>query len=134
MEAAKASIPFGRLGRSPQSLVVPGSGICSSGTTEVRFVAHRSESHRLSYIDASRRASSVISRANLQPAKPLVLTCLPVLILALSLGFSMPSRAKETPPKTLLFPIALALLTLPPLCLLSSLTSISSDTPFLAQS
>ena len=34
VEAAKASIPFGRLGRSPQSLVVPGSGICSSGTTE----------------------------------------------------------------------------------------------------
>ena len=34
VEAAKASIPFGRLGRSPQSLVVPGSAICSSGTTE----------------------------------------------------------------------------------------------------
>ena len=34
VEAAKASIPFGRLGRSPQSLVVPGSGICSAGTTE----------------------------------------------------------------------------------------------------
>ena len=34
VEAAKASIPFGRLGRSPQSLVVPGSGICSSGTME----------------------------------------------------------------------------------------------------
>ena len=34
VEAAKASIPFGRLGRSPQSLVVPGSGISSSGTTE----------------------------------------------------------------------------------------------------
>ena len=34
VEAAKASIPFGRLGRSPQILVVPGSGICSSGTTE----------------------------------------------------------------------------------------------------
>ena len=34
VEAAKASIPFGCLGRSPQSLVVPGSGICSSGTTE----------------------------------------------------------------------------------------------------
>ena len=64
VEAAKASIPFGRLGRSPQSLVVPGSGICSSGTTEgPRSVAHRSESHRLRYIDASRRASSVISRA-----------------------------------------------------------------------
>ena len=34
VEAAKASIPFGRLGLSPQSLVVPGSGICSLGTTE----------------------------------------------------------------------------------------------------
>ena len=46
---------------------------------------------------------------NLQPGKPPVLTCLPVL----SSGFSMPSRAKRAPPKTLLFPIALALLTLP---------------------
>ena len=34
VEAAKASISFGCLGRSPQSLVVPGSGICSSGTME----------------------------------------------------------------------------------------------------
>ena len=50
---------------------------------------------------------------NLQPGKPPVLTCLPVLILVLSSGFSMQSRAKKTPPKTLLFPIALALLTLP---------------------
>ena len=50
---------------------------------------------------------------NLQPGKPPVLTCLPVLILVLFSGFSMPSRAKRTPPKTLLFPIALALLTLP---------------------
>ena len=50
---------------------------------------------------------------NLQPGKPPVLTCLPVLILVLSSGFSMPSRAKRTPPKTLLFLIALPLLTLP---------------------
>ena len=50
---------------------------------------------------------------NLQPGKPPVLICLPVLILMLSSGFSMPFRAKRTPPKTLLFPVAVPLLTLP---------------------
>ena len=50
---------------------------------------------------------------NLQPGKPPVLTCPLVLILVLSSGFSLPSRAKRTPSKTLLFPIALPLLTLP---------------------
>ena len=80
-----------------------------------RSVAHRSESHRLRYIDASRRASSVISRAKFAAwqATCSTVTCLSVLILVLSSGFSMPSRANKTPPKTLLFPIALALLTLP---------------------
>ena len=34
VEAAKASIPFGRLGRSPPKPGGPGSGICSAGTTE----------------------------------------------------------------------------------------------------
>ena len=78
-----------------------------------RSEAHRSEAHRLRYIDASRRAYSVISRAksatwqttcsNLSPRSDLVLTS----------GFSMPSRAKRTPPKTLLFPVAVPLLTLP---------------------
>ena len=50
---------------------------------------------------------------NLQPGMPPVLICHPVLILVLSSGFSMPSRAKRTTPKTLLFPVALPLLTLP---------------------
>ena len=64
VEAAKASIHFGRLGRSPQSLVVPGSGICSSGTTGGPLRGTPILSRTASgYIDASRRASSVISRA-----------------------------------------------------------------------
>ena len=48
---------------------------------------------------------------NPQPGKPPVLICPPVLILML--GFSMPSRAKRTPPKTPLFPVAFPLLILP---------------------
>ena len=72
---------------------------------------------------------------NLQPGKLPVLICLPVLILVLSSGFSMQSRAKEKHLPRLIF----SRLHLPSwhcqaLCLLSSLTSISSDTPFLAQS
>ena len=113
VEAAKASIPFDRLGRSPQSLVVPGSGICSSGTTEACSVAHRSESHRLRYIDASRRASSVISRAKSATWQA---TCS-------NLSFRSDRRAvfrllnaisgKKNTSQDSSFPIALALLTLP---------------------
>ena len=66
-----------------------------------------------------------------QPGKPPVLICPPVLILVLSSGFSMPSRAKRTPPKTLLFPFALPLLTLPitmPLYLRSHLSQATPRT------
>ena len=41
---------------------------------------------------------------NLQPGKPPVLTCLPVLILVLSSGFSMPSRAKQNTSQDPSFP------------------------------
>ena len=41
---------------------------------------------------------------NLQPGKPPVLTCIPVLILVLSSGFSMPSRAKKNTSQDSSFP------------------------------
>ena len=41
---------------------------------------------------------------NLQPGKPPVLTCLPVLVLVLSSGFSMPSRAKKNTSQDSSFP------------------------------
>ena len=41
---------------------------------------------------------------NLQPGKPPVLTCLPILILVLSSGFSMPSRAKKNTSQDSSFP------------------------------
>ena len=63
VEAAKASIPFGRLGRSPKAWWSQEAESAVQERRRARFVAHRSESHRLRYIDASRRASSVISRA-----------------------------------------------------------------------
>ena len=50
---------------------------------------------------------------NPQPGKPPALICLPVLIRVLYSGSSMPYRAKRTPPKTLLFLVAVPLLTLP---------------------
>ena len=61
--AAKASIPFGRLGRSPKAWWSQEAESAVRERRRARSVAHRSESHRLRYIDASRRASSVISRA-----------------------------------------------------------------------
>ena len=68
------------------------------------------EVYRLRYIDG--RPQSFLE-PNAQPDKPPVLICPPVLIPVQSSGSSMPSRAKRTPPKTLLFPGALPLLTLP---------------------
>ena len=50
---------------------------------------------------------------NPQPGKPPGLICHFIMILVLSSGSSMPSRAKRAPPKTLLFPVAVPLLTLP---------------------
>ena len=63
VEAAKASIPFGRLGRSPKAWWSQEAESAVRERRRARSVAHRSESHRLRYVDASRRASSVISRA-----------------------------------------------------------------------
>ena len=63
VEAAKASIPFGRLGRSPKAWWSQEAESAVRERRRARSVAHRSESHRLRYIDASCRASSVISRA-----------------------------------------------------------------------
>ena len=134
LKAAKASIPYGYLVRSPKAWWSQETESAVRERQRARSVAHRSESHRLRYIDASRRASSVISSAKSATWKPPVLTCPLVLILVLSSGFSMPSRAKRTPPKTLLFPIALPLLTLPITMPPIFAHSISSDTPFLAQS
>ena len=63
VEAAKASIPFGRLGRFPKAWWSQEAESAVRERRRARSEAHRSESHRLRYIDASRRASSVISRA-----------------------------------------------------------------------
>ena len=63
VEAAKASIPFGHLGRSPKAWWSEESEYAVRERRRARSEAHQSEAHRLRYIDASRRASSVISRA-----------------------------------------------------------------------
>ena len=63
LEAAKASIPFGRLGRSPKAWWSQEAESAVRERRKARSVAHPFESQRLRYIDASRRASSVISRA-----------------------------------------------------------------------
>jgi len=58
LNAAKASIPFGRLGRSPKAWWSEEAELA----VRDRWGA-RSEAHRLAYVQASRRASSVISMA-----------------------------------------------------------------------
>ena len=128
VEAAKASIPFGRLGRSPKpggpkkrNLQCENDGGPTPRHTNLRLIA--SDTCRL-YMYTCRDTcihveANLVGRPqsflepNSQPGKPPVLICLPVLILMLPSGFSMPSWAKRTPPKTLLFPVALPLLTLP---------------------
>ena len=63
VEAARASIPFGRLGRSPHAWWSQEVESAVQEQRRARSEAHQSEAHRLRYIDASRRASSVICRA-----------------------------------------------------------------------
>ena len=113
VEAAKASIPFGRVGRSPKAWWSQESESAVRKRQRARSEAHQSEANRLRYIDASRRASSVISRAKSATWQATCSNLSPVLILVLSSGFSMPSRAKRTPLKTPLFPVAVPLFTLP---------------------
>ena len=62
VEAAKTSIPFGRLGRSPKVWWSQEAESAVQERRRARSEAHQSEAHRLRYIDASHRASSVISR------------------------------------------------------------------------
>ena len=90
----------------------------------------------LPQIDASRRASSVISRAKSVTWQTTCSNLCPTLWSSCCLRASQCHLGqKKTPPKTLLFPVAVPLLTLPiTTCLLSSLTFISSNTPYLAQS
>ena len=63
VEAAKASIPFGRLGRSPKAWWPQEAESAVRERWRARSKAHGSEAHRLRYINASRRTPSVISRA-----------------------------------------------------------------------
>ena len=63
VKAAKASIPFGHLGLSPKAWWSQEAESAVREQRRARSVVHRSEAHRLRYIDVSRRASSVISRA-----------------------------------------------------------------------
>ena len=113
VEAAKASILFGRLGRSPKAWWSQESESAVRERRRARSEAHQSEAHRLRYIDASLGRPQSFLKPNPQPGKQAILICSPVLILVLSLGFSMPSRAKRTASKTPLFPVAVSLLTLP---------------------
>ena len=63
VEAAKASISFGRLARSPKAWWSQEAESAVQERRRARSEAHRSEAHRLRYTDASRKASSVISTA-----------------------------------------------------------------------
>jgi len=69
LNAAKASIPFG----------FPKAWWSEEAELAVRDRRRaRSEAHRLAYVEASRRASSVISRAKTsRPGRPPATTCLP---------------------------------------------------------
>ena len=67
LNAAKSSIPFGRIKRHPKAWWY---AEIESGVSERRkafAAAHRSDEHRQAYISASRRASSVIAKTKAEP-------------------------------------------------------------------
>ena len=67
LNAAKSSIPFGRIKRHPKAWW---SAEVESAVSEKRkafAAAHRSDEDRQAYISASRRASSVIAKAKAEP-------------------------------------------------------------------
>jgi len=63
LNAAKASIPLGRLGCPPKVWWCKEAELAVRDRQRARSELHRSEVHRLAYVEASRRAYSVISRA-----------------------------------------------------------------------
>ena len=63
MNAAKSSIPFGRIKRPPKAWWSAGVEKAVSERRKAFAAAHRSDEDRQAYISASRRASSVIAKA-----------------------------------------------------------------------
>jgi len=63
LNEAKASILFGRLGHPPKTWWSEEEKSAVQDRRRARSEAHSSEAHRLAYVEASRRACSVISRA-----------------------------------------------------------------------
>ena len=63
INAAKSSIPFGRIKRPPKAWWSAEVEIAVSERRKAFAVAHRSDEDRQAYISASRRASSVITKA-----------------------------------------------------------------------
>ena len=63
MNAAKSSIPFGRIKRPPKAWWSPEVEQAVGERRRAFATAHRSDEDRQAYISASRRASSVIAKA-----------------------------------------------------------------------
>ena len=63
LNAAKSSIPFGRIKRPPKAWWSAEVEIAVSERRKAFAAAHRSDEDRKAYISASRRASSVIAKA-----------------------------------------------------------------------
>ena len=63
LNAAKSSIPFGRIKRPPKAWWSPEVEQAVSERRKTFAAAHRSDENRQAYISASRRASSVIAKA-----------------------------------------------------------------------
>ena len=63
LNAAKSSIPFGRIKRPPKAWWSAGAESAVSGRHKAFSAAHRSDEDCQAYISASRRTSSVIAKA-----------------------------------------------------------------------
>jgi len=69
LDAARASIPFDCLGRPPKARWCEEAELAVRDRRRARSEAHRFKTHRLAHVEASWRASSVISRAKAETSQ-----------------------------------------------------------------
>jgi len=102
LNAAKASIPFGRLGCLPKAWRCEEVELAVMNRRRAHSEAHHSETHRLAYVKVSRRASLVIPAQSLVPFSTFSTLLLARRVLPATQNFLTPN-----PPKTLPTPAPL---------------------------
>jgi len=100
LNAAKVSVPFGCLVRSPKAWWSEEAELAMKDRRRAYSEVHRSKAHRLAYVEASRRASSVISTC-LPAQTPVLFSTSLTLLLARKVLPAIQKFLTPIPPKTL---------------------------------